>query len=142
MTDSRLVQSGRIGEENLDKLRVWLSYHGHSDDFSANSFDLIDLHAALRMAQSEIVENLDPQLRDYIDRARGPEYKLDVNKEEMYATRTIEWNSFSPQDVISWDEKKTIEYLRSARDEIRWLSSKVGGLRVHMANAKRTKETS
>jgi hypothetical protein len=80
--------------EALDVLLRWLSSTITTPKFlEKQAFPVEDMRLALERAVGEIVERLNPELFSYIELAWSREYRVDVDEEEMYAERTVEWVS-------------------------------------------------
>ncbi|KAK3681879.1 hypothetical protein LTR37_020810 [Vermiconidia calcicola] len=122
-----LHPSGEPGDEHLDKLISWLDFKDTTPNFlTLHNFPLRDLRTALQRAVAEIVETLDPELGSWIEMAKDKDYCVQVDKEEMYATRTVEWESLLPSQVAEFGRETTGWYLKDARQEIRWVRNEIG----------------
>ena len=134
--NEHLVPTGNPGEEKLDLLKQWLSSHiKPTDFFETNMFELADLHTALRSAFDQIVDVLEIDLDGHMRTARDRGYNIEVDEEEMFATRDVDWDTLTYQEINGADSDKTIGYLRSARSEIAWLKEEISRLKMHKVNA-------
>ena len=123
-----LVQTNSPGEGDIDELKAWLrSQTKYSDTiFTRTSRSVKILRAALQLAVWEINLTLDPAIEHWV--AEAHKYNVQAAVGDFFASRDVDWNGMTEEQVDVMSEGKCIDRLYAARNEVAYLVQEVGRL--------------